>query len=340
VFLACHKIDPSGGELFHEIWKELERPDMKIAKQRLAGRPLDSLQPHSEVEARQALFSIIDRAVGQLELIAATHRERAEANARLLPARLAFDDSMEGERLRRYQASCSRTLLRTLDAFGKMHRASADDDIDPFVPASIDECVPVSAVEVEPAVEINPAFAAESTNEPIHSSAPIADNAISQPDEPAESDMQSHCEPEAIRNNPDLTNEPTAPNSPLHNTDLTNAPNAPTSPLHNTDLTNEPNVPTSPLHNPNLTNEPNALTSSLHNPNLTNEPNALTSPHHRGGRKQIESGSHRGDWGKKPETGPNRREERRARKARSEKTERDLTCLLPHRNLLTWKPPP
>ena len=47
--------------------------------------------------------------------------------------------------------------------------------IDPVVPAGINECVPVSAVEVEPDVEINPAFAAESMNEPINSSAPIAD---------------------------------------------------------------------------------------------------------------------------------------------------------------------
>jgi hypothetical protein len=31
VFLACHKIDPSGGELFHEIWNELRFSEIAIA---------------------------------------------------------------------------------------------------------------------------------------------------------------------------------------------------------------------------------------------------------------------------------------------------------------------
>ena len=75
-------------------------------------------------------MSIVDRAVGRLETIAEAHRKRAEANARLMAALLAFDDSVEGERLRRYETSCSRALLRTLDAFDKMHRAADDDDDD------------------------------------------------------------------------------------------------------------------------------------------------------------------------------------------------------------------
>jgi hypothetical protein len=295
VFVACHQIDPSGGELFHEIWYELKEDDRKSAKKRVMSQPLNVFQPQSEVEARQVLFGIVDQAVGRLETLAEAHRKRAEANAGLTADLLAFDGSVEGERLRRYETSCSRTLLRTLDAYDKRHRAADDDDreIDPVVPASIDECEPVSvsAAEVEPDVEINPAFAAESINEPIDSSAPIADNAISQPAEPVDAGMQSHCEPDTTHENAELPNEPTAPISPHHN------------------------------------------------PELPNEPNALISPHHGGGREQIESGPHRGDWGKIPIPGPNRRE-RRARRARSPETERDLTSLLPPRNRLTWKPPP
>ena len=129
VFLACHQIDPSGGELFHEIWKELLHGEIQIAKQRLASRPLDSLEPQSDVEARQALFSIVDRAVGRVEMIAETHRQRAEANARLMPNLLAFDDSVEGERLRRYDASCNRILLRTLAE--PVYIRKTNDEMDP-----------------------------------------------------------------------------------------------------------------------------------------------------------------------------------------------------------------
>jgi len=240
VFVACHQIDPSGGELFHEIWYELKDDQIHHTKKRLKGRPLNSSQPQSEVEARQALLSIVDRAVGRLETIAEAHRKRAEANASLTADLLAFVGSVEGERLRRYETSCSRTLLRTLDAFDKRHLAADDDDdIDPIVPASIEECEPVSAVEVEPDVEINPAFAAESTNEPIDSSAPIADNAISQPAEPADAGMQSHCEPAATRKNPELPNEPTAHTSPHHNPELPNEPTAHTSRYDKPQLPNE-----------------------------------------------------------------------------------------------------
>ena len=53
VFLACHQLDPNGGELFHEIWNELNSSEIEIAKKRLRDRPLDWLKPHGEVEARQ-----------------------------------------------------------------------------------------------------------------------------------------------------------------------------------------------------------------------------------------------------------------------------------------------
>jgi hypothetical protein len=222
VFVACHRIDPSGGELFHEIWNELSHQEIAIAKLRLKGRPVESLSLRNLDEAREELFHVIDRAVGRLRKLAEEHRTRAEANAGLTADLLSFDGSEQGERLRRYEASCSRTLLRTLDALDKRHQAADDAGIEPVVPARIDECVPVSAVEVELDVEINPAVADESINEPIDSSAPIADPAISQPAEPADAGMPSHCDPDATRDNPGLPNEPTAVTSLDPNSDLTN----------------------------------------------------------------------------------------------------------------------
>ena len=140
IFLACHTIDPSGGQLFHEIWKDMKDDEILFFKKRLKEQPLNSSQPNSEVEARKALRSIVDQSVARLKTIAEEHRKRAEANASLTADLLAFDASPEGERLRRYEISCSRTLLRTLDAFDKLHRAADDDDnddIDLVIPASI-----------------------------------------------------------------------------------------------------------------------------------------------------------------------------------------------------------
>jgi hypothetical protein len=301
VFLACHQIDPSGGELFHEIWKELDSHERKIARQRLAGRPLDALQPKSEADARQALLRVIEQAVGRLEGIARTYRERDEANAKLLPARLAFDDSMEAERLRRYETSCSRLLLRTLDAFEKRHRAAEedDDDIDADVPASIDECAPLSALafEVEPAFETEPAVAVESISELIPASAPIADRAVCPQPVPA-----------ATPDDPKLPNEPTARNSRRIKPRLPN----------------EPEVPASPPDDPTYQDEMAAF---------------IALRRKLGFFKPIETGTHFTDRRKQPKTGTNRRE-RRAQVARGRKTENDLTRLPRSQNRLSGKPPP
>ena len=56
MFVACHQIDPRGGELFHEIWNELSPQEIAIAKQRLKGRPIESLSLHNRDEAREELF--------------------------------------------------------------------------------------------------------------------------------------------------------------------------------------------------------------------------------------------------------------------------------------------
>jgi hypothetical protein len=123
VFLACHTIDSSGGELFHEIWNELRPEELTIARQRLAGPSLERLRPRDRTEAREALLQIVERAVGRLETKADAHRQRAESDAASAADRLAFDDSRGGEILRNYASSCSRALMRTIDALFKMVKA-------------------------------------------------------------------------------------------------------------------------------------------------------------------------------------------------------------------------
>jgi hypothetical protein len=376
VFLACHMIDPSGGEPFHEIWRELKHSEIDIAKQRLRARPMDSLRPNSVDLARDALYGIVDQAVERLKKIAEAYRTRDEANAKLTADLLAFDDSAEGERIRRYETACSRNLIRTLDAFDKRHRADdADDDrdIDPVIPASIGVCLPVSAVEVEPDVEIDRAFAAESIDEPIQPSDPIAGNPISEPaatcDDP---ELPSETTaPIGGYVNPELPNEPTArfgahdiPKSPNEPTapvgahaiaELPNEPTVLTGRHAIAELPNEPTVLTGAHANPELPNEPTVLTGRQDIAKLPNEPTVLTGAHtvaelpnestallslqQSGGRKLFASGTHRRVWDAKPKAGPNRKE-RRARAARSQKTKSDLTWVLPPGNVLLGKPPP
>ena len=72
---------------------------------------------------RLALYAIIDRATAQIAAKAEVHRMRAEINGSLTADRLAFDDSPEAERLRRFDLACGRGLARSLDSLIKLRRA-------------------------------------------------------------------------------------------------------------------------------------------------------------------------------------------------------------------------
>ena len=300
VFLACHQLDPNGGELFHEIWNELNSSEIQIAKKRLRDRPLDWLKPHGEVEARQGVLRIVDRAVGRLQTIAAAHQKRSDANATLMPDRLAFDDSVEGERLRRYEMSCSRALIRTLDAIVKMRRATGvTDTVSPADSNGDARTVPTD--EFEPEFEINLPVAASSSNQPTLPSFPIAPIEISEPADPLDPATRPSSESPSIDKNLILRNEPSSVS------EIQDLPDEPTNP---TPFQNPPNEPTAPT----------------------------TSPHHEGGRNENECASHRGQRGQEPIARPHH-QEATARRERSQTTERELTRLLPPRNLLNWQPP-
>ena len=105
---------------------DIPRPDPTTPET----RPVDEDQRREEEEmerqeqaredaAQAALPGLIERAVARLENLARGHRERAAADSL---ARLAFDTSADGEKLRRYQVSCHRMLLRTVEAFYKARR--------------------------------------------------------------------------------------------------------------------------------------------------------------------------------------------------------------------------
>jgi hypothetical protein len=127
IFLACWVLDPQNRTVdpFAELWKELLPGEENLYKPRLKGRESEDWLPEGEDAARGRLRKIVDRATTRLEALALAHRERAEADAADQAARLSFDASVEGERLRRYQMSCNRALFRTLDTLLKLRRSAS-----------------------------------------------------------------------------------------------------------------------------------------------------------------------------------------------------------------------
>ena len=112
-------------------------PDLDAYYDRMLDRQLDDRLPENRSATIAMLRSVADRAIARLETLAAGHRERAEADAVQRSAILSFDASSEGERLRRYQFSCSRTLYRSLDALLAVRRSGlGTPSEDPSEPCS------------------------------------------------------------------------------------------------------------------------------------------------------------------------------------------------------------
>jgi hypothetical protein len=123
VFVACQTIESRTSITIPELWNELRKYERKQYAERLIGRGIEKLRPTDAGAARQVLFGIIDRATAQIALKAEAHRVRAEINESLAADRLAFDDSPEAERLRRFDLACGRGLARSFDSLLKLRRA-------------------------------------------------------------------------------------------------------------------------------------------------------------------------------------------------------------------------
>ena len=86
------------------------------------------------------LLEIVDRATLELEDKAGVFRELEEINLRFAGHRLSWDDTPEGERLRRYGLTCKRAWSRMFDLLLKIRSTAGELDI--ATVASIRRSVP------------------------------------------------------------------------------------------------------------------------------------------------------------------------------------------------------
>ena len=148
-----------------EISTELTQNDTREFRNNAAIREFDSIKPQDPATARAVLLALIERATQRLALQADAHRERARLLAALAPDILAFDESVGGERLRRYELMSGRALARSLDELRK-HRRS------PVVRGQLS----VVSGEVEPSAE--PLAPNEATDCCMPAAVPTAQHSI------------------------------------------------------------------------------------------------------------------------------------------------------------------
>ena len=106
IYLSCWAMAPDGPHGFDDLVNELQPAELKLFVERLDDRQAKGRQPASPEAGRAELLALIAEEEEHLEEVLEQHLERDET---VDPA-LLFDGSEEGERLRRYEATCDRGL--------------------------------------------------------------------------------------------------------------------------------------------------------------------------------------------------------------------------------------
>ena len=182
IYLACWSMDPDGPHGFADLVNELQPAELKLWIDRLNDRRAMSRRPASPEAGEEEVLKIVAAEEERLEEVLELHLERDEAGE-LEP--LLFDDSDSGERLRRYQLACNRTLLRILDTLERRQRARGKARSEP------------AAAAADPPDVIEPPQAAASTPQDT-AGPPVPEDRMPAIDEPAALDD----EPAALDDEP------------------------------------------------------------------------------------------------------------------------------------------
>jgi hypothetical protein len=154
VYMATHVLAGTSGDPFQEILDELPPEQTCVYAKFLKMRGYETCMPENCAAAKQMLLDIIDRAVEPLEQKADQLAEIAEQLAPCAADRLSWDDTPDGERLRRYEMRCSSTWFRLFDLLFKVRNDGGRLDF--AAVASIGQPVRVSRIiesnSVAPAV--------------------------------------------------------------------------------------------------------------------------------------------------------------------------------------------
>ena len=170
IYLACWAMDLDGPHGFQDLVNELHPAELKLWIARLDDREAMDRRPADRPSGKAELLKIVAEEEERLEEVLELHLERDEAVG-LEP--LLFDDSESGERLRRYQLACNRTLLRILDTLERRQRARGKARAVPTAAAAADR----------PAVIVPPPAAASTPQDTA--GAPVPEDRMPAIDEPA-----------------------------------------------------------------------------------------------------------------------------------------------------------
>jgi hypothetical protein len=130
VYLASHVLLGEEGNPFQAVLNELSPEEAEGYAGFLTLRHFEAAAPKDVAAARQMLLDIVDQATAPLQEKLEVLNELSEANAAAAVGALEWDDTPEGERLRRYELTFHRAWHRTLDLLFKLRLTGAELDLE------------------------------------------------------------------------------------------------------------------------------------------------------------------------------------------------------------------
>jgi hypothetical protein len=129
VYLRSWTINQERENAWREHRSELRREEYYRFCQRVRGQH-GLVNSHDKAQERATLVFVVDKVIADVEEKLALAEAREAKEAALDADCLAFDDSPEGERLRRYELAAHRKLMRTIDTFLKIRKADLEETED------------------------------------------------------------------------------------------------------------------------------------------------------------------------------------------------------------------
>jgi hypothetical protein len=215
IYIATHVLAGNSGDPFQEILDELSPEQSLLYTGFLRERDYVSRLP-SAAAAKQMLLDIIDRHIEPLQHRADGLDEIADRLAPYAADRLSWDDTPEGERLRRYEMRCGNTWFRLFDLLHKVRNQGGRLEL--AAVAAIGESVRVGRVGLYDTAE--PALPAENAVSRGATDSPALPNELDSGQETAPT--EANCEMSTAPNEANCEMS-TAPNEA--NCEMSTAPN-------------------------------------------------------------------------------------------------------------------
>ena len=129
VYVASFAVHPFGRKnAYQDLQSDTNRREHKLLLKRIRSRWPLVMDASDTATAKQFLLDLIDRNIAGLEAKLAVHRERADLYAKRTAHKIVYENSREGESLRRLQMAWDRRYHRSKNGFWKHRRETEGDE--------------------------------------------------------------------------------------------------------------------------------------------------------------------------------------------------------------------